>query len=66
VDNAAQNQSSVHISRIQVPDFRALRNIDITFETDLVPRIFPLGSLNGGGITTTHFCIAMFFQKSYK
>lgn len=52
MDNAVQNQSSVHISRIQVPDFRALKNIDIAFETDLTPRIFPLGSLNSGGKST--------------
>jgi predicted ATP-dependent endonuclease of OLD family len=66
VDNAAQNQSSVHISRIQVPDFRALRNIDITFETDLVPRIFPLGSLNGGGKSTLLqliFVLLCFFRS---
>jgi hypothetical protein len=42
----------VHLSRVIVPNFRVLKDIDITFEPDLVPRIFPLGSLNGGGKST--------------
>ena len=37
---------------VRVPDFRVLKNIDISFETDLVPQIFPLGSINGGGKST--------------
>ena len=42
----------MHIQRVQVPDFRVLQDVDITFEKDFVPRIFPLGSLNGGGKST--------------
>jgi AAA domain, putative AbiEii toxin, Type IV TA system len=42
----------MHLKRVRVPDFRVLKDIDITFEPDLVPRIFPLGSLNGGGKST--------------
>lgn len=42
----------MHIQRIQVPNFRVLQNVDITFEKDFMPRIFPLGSLNGGGKST--------------
>jgi ABC-type lipoprotein export system ATPase subunit len=42
----------MHLSRVQVPDFRVLKAIDITFEPDYIPRIFPLGSLNGGGKST--------------
>lgn len=42
----------MHLQRIQVPDFRVLKDVDITFEKDFVPRIFPLGSLNGGGKST--------------
>ncbi|MCJ8283211.1 MAG: AAA family ATPase [Rivularia sp. ALOHA_DT_140] len=38
--------------RVQVPDFRVLKNIDISFEKDFVPNIFPLGSQNGGGKST--------------
>ena len=42
----------MHLKRVRVPDFRVLKNIDISFETDLVPQIFPLGSINGGGKST--------------
>lgn len=42
----------MHLQRIQVPDFRVLKDIDITFEKEFSPRIFPLGSLNGGGKST--------------
>lgn len=40
------------LKRIHVPDFRVLRDVDITFEPEFSPRIFPLGSLNGGGKST--------------
>ena len=42
----------MHLQRIQVPDFRVLKDVDITFEKDFSPRIFPLGSQNGGGKST--------------
>ncbi|MBE9125182.1 MULTISPECIES: AAA family ATPase [unclassified Coleofasciculus] len=42
----------MHLQRIQVPDFRVLKNVDITFEKKFVPSIFPLGSQNGGGKST--------------
>jgi AAA domain, putative AbiEii toxin, Type IV TA system len=42
----------MHLKRVIVPDFRVLKDVDLTFEPDLVPRIFPLGSLNGGGKST--------------
>lgn len=42
----------MHLQRIQVPDFRVLKDVDITFEKEFIPRIFPLGSLNGGGKST--------------
>ncbi|MCK5925266.1 MAG: AAA family ATPase, partial [Methylococcales bacterium] len=38
--------------RVQVPNFRALKNVDISFEPDFTPQVFPLGSLNGGGKST--------------
>lgn len=38
--------------RVQVPNFRGLKNVDISFEPDLNPQVFPLGSLNGGGKST--------------
>ena len=42
----------MHLLRVQVPDFRGLKDIDITFEKDFFPSIFPLGSQNGGGKST--------------
>lgn len=42
----------MHLLRIQVPDFRVLKDADITFEKEFSPRIFPLGSQNGGGKST--------------
>jgi AAA domain, putative AbiEii toxin, Type IV TA system len=42
----------MHLKRVRVPDFRVLKDIDISFDTDLVPQIFPLGSINGGGKST--------------
>ncbi|NEO86853.1 MAG: AAA family ATPase [Spirulina sp. SIO3F2] len=38
--------------RVQVPEFRALKNVDISFEPDFKPNIFPLASQNGGGKST--------------
>ncbi|MEM8642777.1 MAG: AAA family ATPase [Cyanobacteria bacterium P01_G01_bin.54] len=38
--------------RVQVPEFRALKNVDISFEPDFKPSIFPLASQNGGGKST--------------
>jgi predicted ATPase len=42
----------MHLTRIQIPEFRALKNVDITFEKDFTPKVFPLGSENGGGKST--------------
>ncbi len=42
----------MHLTRVQIPEFRALKNVDITFEKDFIPKIFPLGSENGGGKST--------------
>ncbi|MDY6785843.1 MAG: AAA family ATPase [Cyanobacteriota bacterium] len=42
----------MHLQRVRVPNFRVLKDVDITFEKDYFPRIFPLGSLNGGGKST--------------
>ncbi|WP_254174545.1 AAA family ATPase [Planktothrix pseudagardhii] len=42
----------MHLVRVQVPNFRALNQVDITFEKDFFPKIFPLGSQNGGGKST--------------
>jgi AAA ATPase domain len=49
---SAESIFRMHLKRVRVPDFRVLKDVDITFEPDLVPRIFPLSSLNGGGKST--------------
>ena len=42
----------MHLQRVRVPDFRILKNVDIELEKELVPKVFPLGSQNGGGKST--------------
>jgi len=42
----------MRLLRVQVPDFRVLKNIDISFEKDFFPQIFPIGSQNGGSKST--------------
>jgi Fe-S cluster assembly ATPase SufC len=42
----------MRLLRVQVPEFRALKDVDISFEPEFVPQVFPLGSLNGGGKST--------------
>jgi energy-coupling factor transporter ATP-binding protein EcfA2 len=45
-------ENFMHLLRVQVPEFRALKNVDIEFEKDFIPKVFPLGSQNGGGKST--------------
>jgi predicted ATPase len=40
------------IEKIEVPAFRVLRNVVLEFDSAQEPRIFPLGSENGGGKST--------------
>jgi len=42
----------MQLLRVQVPEFRALKDVDISFEPEFTPQVFPLGSLNGGGKST--------------
>jgi predicted ATP-dependent endonuclease of OLD family len=42
----------MRLQRVQVPNFRVLKDIDITFEDYHTPQIFPLASQNGGGKST--------------
>lgn len=42
----------MHLLRVRVPDFRVLKDVDISFEKEFIPRVFPLGSQNGGGKST--------------
>ena len=40
------------LKRIQVPDYKVLKDVDISFEENFTPKVFPLGSENGGGKST--------------
>lgn len=40
------------VEKIEVPAFRVLRNVVLEFDRDQRPRVFPLGSENGGGKST--------------
>jgi predicted ATP-dependent endonuclease of OLD family len=42
----------MRLLRVQIPEFRALKDVDITFEKNFAPSIFPIGSQNGGGKST--------------
>lgn len=42
----------MRLLRVQIPEFRVLKNVDIVFEKEFHPSIFPLGSQNGGGKST--------------
>jgi predicted ATP-dependent endonuclease of OLD family len=42
----------MRLQRVQTPNFRVLKDIDITFEPHRIPQIFPLASQNGGGKST--------------
>ncbi len=56
----------MHLQRIQIPDFRVLKDIDITFEKEFLPRIFPLGSQNGGGKSTLLQLIFVLLHCSFE
>jgi len=38
--------------RVQVPDYKVLKNVDITFEKEFDPQVFPIGGFNGSGKST--------------
>jgi predicted ATP-dependent endonuclease of OLD family len=42
----------MQLLRVQIPEFRVLKNVDIQFRKELTPKIFPIGSENGGGKST--------------
>jgi predicted ATPase len=50
--NLFKPKSIMRLQRVQIPNFRVLKDIDITFEDYHTPQIFPLASQNGGGKST--------------
>lgn len=42
----------MRIRRLEIPRFRVLRDVDMTFDAGFTPQIFPIGSQNGGGKST--------------
>lgn len=42
----------MRLLHLKVTDFRALRDVDLTFDASFTPAVFPLGSQNGGGKST--------------
>ncbi len=42
----------MRLRRVYVPNFRNLKDVELTFEPDLQPQVFPIGSENGGGKST--------------
>ncbi len=42
----------MQLRRVQIPDYRVLQGVDLTFDAGLSPQVFPLGSENGGGKST--------------
>jgi len=59
----------MQITRVQIPLFKALDNVDIDFSSSLSPQIFPLGSQNGGGKSTllqTIFTLLFCFRDEGK
>jgi len=42
----------MRLLKVHVPDFRGLKNVEINFEQDLTPQVFPVGGENGAGKST--------------
>lgn len=50
--------------KVSVPNFRNLQNVELTFEPDLSPAVFPIASQNGGGKSTLLQLIFTLFHGS--
>ena len=48
--------------KVSVPNFRNLQNVELTFEPDLSPAVFPIASQNGGGKSTLLQLIFILFH----
>ncbi len=52
------------VEKIEVPAFRVLRNVVLEFDPAHTPRVFPLGSENGGGKSTLLQLLFVLFHCS--
>lgn len=50
--------------KVSVPNFRNLQNVELTFEPELSPAVFPIASQNGGGKSTLLQLIFTLFHCS--
>lgn len=50
--------------KVSVPNFRNLKDVELTFEPDLSPAVFPIASQNGGGKSTLLQLIFILFSCS--
>ena len=52
----------MQLLKVSVPNFRNLQNVELTFEPDLKPAVFPIASQNGGGKSTLLQLIFILFH----
>lgn len=55
----------MRLQRVQIPNFRVLKDIDITFEDYHIPQTFLLASQNGGGKSTLLQLIFVLLKNCY-
>jgi predicted ATP-dependent endonuclease of OLD family len=54
------------LKKISIQNFRVLKDVEIEFEKEFTPTIFPLGSLNGGGKSTLLQLVFTLLHCSFK
>lgn len=54
------------LKKISIENFRVLKDIEIQFEKEFTPTIYPLGSLNGGGKSTLLQLVFTLLHCSFK
>lgn len=43
---------NIHLESIKIPEFKVIKNLELTFESKLIPRIYPVVGANGSGKST--------------
>lgn len=46
------NIMEIHLNSIEIPNFSVIKNLNLTFESERIPRIYPVGGANGSGKST--------------